>query len=202
MNETRLANRRVGLKLVLVTVAMFGFGYALVPLYDIICEVTGLNGRTADGPADLTGVTADESRTLTVQFMATVAAGAPWEFRPALASMQVQPGRTYQTTFFARNLEDVYPLSPMQQGMLFHTLRDHATGVYVEQLRFMMDGLDAPVFADAWREVMGRHPVLRTAVVGARSAEPLQVVDGQVRVPDRPGHGIEFDWDSLEQHRA
>ena len=106
MNETRLANRRVGLKLVVVTVAMFGFGYALVPLYDIICEVTGLNGRTADGPADLTGVTADESRTLTVQFMATVAAGAPWEFRPATASMEVQPGRTYQTTFFARNLMD------------------------------------------------------------------------------------------------
>ena len=106
MNDARSANRRLGLKLVLVTVVMFGFGYALVPLYDIICEVTGLNGRTADGPADVTGVVVDEERTLTVQFMATVAVDAPWEFRPAVSKMEVHPGRTYQTTFFARNLVD------------------------------------------------------------------------------------------------
>jgi len=104
VDEARPANRRVALKLVFVTVAMFGFGYALVPLYDIICEVTGLNGRTADGPVAVAEARVDESRTLTVQFLATVAAGAPWEFRPALASMEVQPGRTYQTTFYARNL--------------------------------------------------------------------------------------------------
>jgi len=106
VEQTRSANRRLGFKLVVVTVAMFGFGYALVPLYDIICEVTGLNGRTADGPVAVNDRVVDESRTLTVEFMATVAAGAPWEFRPASTKMEVQPGRSYQTTFYARNLLD------------------------------------------------------------------------------------------------
>ncbi len=98
------SNRRVGLKLVAVTIVMFGFGFALVPLYDLICEVTGFNGRTADGPTQVSGIQADTSRSVTVEFVANVAANAPWEFRPAVSKLKVQPGRMYQTTFYARNL--------------------------------------------------------------------------------------------------
>jgi len=84
---------------------MFGFGYLLVPLYDIFCEITGLNGKT--GRLDETTIAAryqpDTSRLVTVQFVANNNLGMPWEFRPLAPSMQVYPGKVYAATFSARN---------------------------------------------------------------------------------------------------
>jgi cytochrome c oxidase assembly protein subunit 11 len=84
---------------------MFGFGFALVPLYDVICDITGLNGRTADGPAASADYPVDESRAVTVEFVALENGYSAWEFRPAVTRMSVVPGKLYQTTFFARNLQ-------------------------------------------------------------------------------------------------
>ena len=62
------------------------------------------------------------------------------------------------------NVEDLYPLSPMQEGMLFHTLADPGSGVYVEQFCCMLDGkLDMEAFRKAWSGVLERHTALRTA---------------------------------------
>ncbi|MBV9787871.1 MAG: amino acid adenylation domain-containing protein, partial [Chloroflexi bacterium] len=84
-----------------------------------------------------------------------------------------------------RNLvEAIYPLSPMQQGMLFHTLYDQASGVYLTQINLTLRGnLDVPSFQRAWELVIERHPVLRTAFVWERRDEPFQVVYRQVRLP-------------------
>jgi non-ribosomal peptide synthase protein (TIGR01720 family) len=82
-----------------------------------------------------------------------------------------------------RAVEDVYPLSPMQQGMLFHSIADPDAGTYVEQLRFTVDGLDAKLFHRAWTEVVARHPALRIAIIDPASAVPLQVVLREVSVP-------------------
>lgn len=99
---TTTDHRKTVAKLVLVTVAMFGFGFAMVPLYDVLCEVTGLNGKTAGGPAEVAGAVRDDSRLVTVEFVA-LNVGPRWEFRPQKTRMQVHPGQSYQTTFFARN---------------------------------------------------------------------------------------------------
>ncbi|HEY0739403.1 MAG TPA: condensation domain-containing protein, partial [Herpetosiphonaceae bacterium] len=84
-----------------------------------------------------------------------------------------------------RNLvEAIYPLSPMQQGMLFHTLYDQESGVYLTQINLTLRGnLDVPSFQRAWELVIERHPVLRTAFVWERRDEPFQVVYRQVRLP-------------------
>lgn len=75
------------------------------------------------------------------------------------------------------NIEDIYALAPMQQGMLFHSLYAPRSGVYVEQLHCRLDGeLDAKAFADAWQRVIDRHPSLRTAFVWEDLDEPVQVV--------------------------
>lgn len=96
------ANKRVALKLLAVTVGMFGFGYALVPLYDIICDITGINGRTGQvSAAELIGP--DESRTVTVKFVATVNSAAPWDFIPNDITMEVHPGGVYTTSYWAKN---------------------------------------------------------------------------------------------------
>ena len=98
------ANRRTAARLAIVVLAMFGFGYALVPLYDVLCEITGLGGRTGVVEASALDGAVDTSRTVKVQFLGTVSSRLPWEFRPTVASMEVHPGRVYETTYFARNL--------------------------------------------------------------------------------------------------
>lgn len=99
------ANRRLVGRLLLVTVAMFGFGFALVPLYEALCEITGLNGKTSSQAAVMEpDLVVDESRTVTVEFVASLNAGAPWEFAPQVTRMTVHPGQFYQTQFHAQNL--------------------------------------------------------------------------------------------------
>ena len=100
----RSANRSLVGKLVLLTAGMFAFGYALVPLYDVFCEITGIGDRTGGATAATSLPTrVDEDRLVDVEFVASVNSGAPWEFRPAVSRMKVNPGKLYKTTFFARN---------------------------------------------------------------------------------------------------
>ncbi|KAA8703861.1 non-ribosomal peptide synthetase [Pseudomonas proteolytica] len=77
----------------------------------------------------------------------------------------------------ARLVEDIYPLSPMQQGMLFHTLEDAEAAVYINQMDVEVDGLHVERFIAAWDSVIKRHPTLRTGFWNSNLlAEPLQVV--------------------------
>lgn len=82
---------------------MFCFGFALVPIYDVFCEVTGLNGKTNSKAFVPAAQLVDTSREVTVQFVATNNEGMPWEFKPATFKMSVHPGEQINTTFFARN---------------------------------------------------------------------------------------------------
>ena len=100
------ANGRTARRLAIVVLAMFGFGYALVPLYDVLCEITGLGGRTGVVAAGSLDGGVDTSRTVKVQFLGTVNSRLPWEFRPNVASMEVHPGQVYETSYFARNLSE------------------------------------------------------------------------------------------------
>lgn len=94
------------LKLVVMTVAMFGFGFLLVPLYSVFCEITGIRSEIV--PVDAASVTEapDVNREVTVEFVTNRVVGAPWEFEPSVDKMTVNPGRLYETTFYARNLLD------------------------------------------------------------------------------------------------
>jgi amino acid adenylation domain-containing protein/non-ribosomal peptide synthase protein (TIGR01720 family) len=78
--------------------------------------------------------------------------------------------------------EDLYPTSPVQQGMLFHTLQAPESGVYVVQLGLLLEAdLDLAAFEDAWQQVMDRHAILRTAFVWPDGETPLQVVHARAR---------------------
>ena len=79
------------------------------------------------------------------------------------------------------NVKDIYPLSPIQQGILFHTLYSPKSGEYIMQMVCTLQGnLDAAAFERAWQRVVDRHEVLRTAFVWEGFDEPLQVVRGKV----------------------
>ena len=101
----RKANRGLAAKLVLMVAGSFAFGFALVPLYDVLCEVTGIGSRERlSQAAQVDEAQPADVRTITVEFTASVPDGGRWEFAPVAAEMDVQPGRLYETTYRARNL--------------------------------------------------------------------------------------------------
>jgi len=116
------------IKLVTVAVAMFAFVFVvMVPLYNVLCDVLGINGKT-DGQA-YTAVQAgvDESRTVTIQFVATKNDGMPWEFSPSSTVMKVHPGAVNDTVFLARNpmpsamvAQAIPSISPSRAVEYFH----------------------------------------------------------------------------------
>lgn len=99
--RTSSNNRRTAAKLALTAVAMFGFGYALVPLYDVACQVLGVNGKT--GRIEVVTATVDTTRTVTVEFTGHATTGLPWEFRPMTKRLEVHPGQTVVVNYYARN---------------------------------------------------------------------------------------------------
>jgi len=98
-----MRHRELTVKLTVLCIAMFGFGFALVPLYDVFCEITGLGGRTSSEAQQVTE-NVDVTRTIRVEFVGAVAQGAPWQFRPTVSHMDVHPGQIYETHYYAENL--------------------------------------------------------------------------------------------------
>nr|WP_076955281.1 non-ribosomal peptide synthetase [Pseudomonas azotoformans] len=86
--------------------------------------------------------------------------------------------------FALAGADDVYPLSPMQQGMLFHALYEPQAGDYVNQMRVDVDGLDIPRFRAAWQAALDNHDILRTGFIWHGDlGEPLQVVHRDAQLP-------------------
>ena len=97
-------HRRLALQLGLVALCAFGFGFALVPIYDLLCSVTGFGARkellrAADETAKV-----DENRLVTVEFVAILPSVGNWKFQPDVRTIQVHPGKLYEAKFLASNL--------------------------------------------------------------------------------------------------
>lgn len=98
----QVKTKRLVVRLTTAAVLMFGFGFALVPLYEVFCDITGLNGKNFnEGPAAISSV--DRSRTVKIQFVTVNPADMPWEFRPNERTMRVFPGEDKVTAFYAKN---------------------------------------------------------------------------------------------------
>src|SRR5947209_18096405 len=92
-----------------------------------------------------------------------------------------------------KNVEDVYPLCPMQEGMMFHTLLTPGTGAYVVHISSRIEGeFDIPAFKRSWQKLLERHPILRSAFLWDRVEKPLQVVRAELTLTWN-----EQDWRSL-----
>lgn len=107
VQDRATANSRVVKRLGLAAVLMFGFGFAMVPLYDVFCEVTGLNGKTGrmDIEDALTQVV-DEDRLVTVEFLGLVHSDLPWDFKPMVKKIKVHPGEVTEVNYYATNTAD------------------------------------------------------------------------------------------------
>lgn len=96
-------NRKLMIILAIAAFGMFGFGFALVPIYDVLCKVTGLNGKVAQSDNTESNAAIDKSRTVTVQFLTTVNSALPWHFYPLTETIKVHPGEITRVSFFAKN---------------------------------------------------------------------------------------------------
>jgi len=127
-------HRRLIGRLLLAVAASAAFGFALVPLYDTLCRVAGLNGKTfsrgglaADNEKPVEQV--DRSRLVTVEFTGTVMPGLPWEMRPLKNSVDLHPGEMQQVAFLVRNTSErpitgqaVPSVTPGQAAQYFHKI--------------------------------------------------------------------------------
>jgi len=99
------------------------------------------------------------------------------------------------TTPKKKNIEAIYPLSPLQQGMLFHYVYNPQSATYFEQFSVKLQGdLDVVRFKEAWQTVVQRHSALRTSFVWKKLDRMLQVVQRTVDIPF-----IEQDWRNLSE---
>jgi cytochrome c oxidase assembly protein subunit 11 len=99
------------LKLAIIPLLMFGFGFALVPLYDVFCDITGLNGKTGRVEAsEINADRVDRSRTIEVRFLANTNTGLPWSFEPLVKKMEVHPGQVYEAVYRVRSASAIKTL--------------------------------------------------------------------------------------------
>jgi amino acid adenylation domain-containing protein/non-ribosomal peptide synthase protein (TIGR01720 family) len=108
------------------------------------------------------------------------------------------------------NIESILPLTPLQQGILYHVLESRRPGLYLGQMACDLDGpLDAEIFAVAWQQVVARHAVLRTLFSWERREQPLQIVRAKVELPitiedwrSLPAAEVTSHWSSVRERAA
>ena len=96
-------NAKLVRKLIVIAVLMFGFGYALVPLYNVLCDITGQNKKLQETAVGENEFAVDESREVTVEFITALNESTPMEFRAETRTIKVHPGQFYTVNFYAKN---------------------------------------------------------------------------------------------------
>ncbi len=154
MNELRRQNRSLTFRLLLMALGAFGFGFALVPLYSVVCKVTGYGDRRTLAQAAVVSEAPVSNRNVTVEFISASPTYGDWEFRPEAASMEVHPGQLYAAKFYARNLraqavtaQAVPSIAPSEATAYFHKTEcfcftpQHFEGEQARELtvRFIVD---------------------------------------------------------------
>jgi len=93
-------------RITLIPIGMFLFAFAMVPLYETFCDITGLNGRTSSSAYQGEKITIDEKRTVTVDFLSAASTGFPVTFHPVTKRLKVVPGKIYTVNYYAENRSD------------------------------------------------------------------------------------------------
>jgi len=142
---------KTSFRLALVVIAMFGFGFLMVPIYNVFCDITGLNGnnKNTNTVASNVDYKVDENRTIKVQFMSSLNSGTRMDFKPEVFEMEVHPGRIYTTNFYARNPhklpmigQAVPSVQPAQASLHFHKTECFC---FTQQKFAAREGRDMPV---------------------------------------------------------
>jgi len=127
-DNTKTNHRSLVAQLLVMTVGMFGFGFLLVPLYDVFCEITGFGGRTNEVAA-IVKEAPDMTREVRIEFVTTVNSYALFEFAADADSMVVNPGKMYYATFTAKNLAGEYKVAQAVPSVAPTTAAEYFTKI-------------------------------------------------------------------------
>jgi len=175
-----LSTGRLVRRLLLLVVVMFAFGFALVPLYDVMCKAFGINGKTAGAYQGTQ--TVDAQRQVRVQFLATNASGMSWEFHPKSDQISVNPGAAQQMLFVAFNPTDhpmtaqaVPSISPSKAAAYFHKTECFC---FTQQVLQPGERIEMPVRFIVDRDLPAdvRHLTLAYTLFDITSRQPPVVV--------------------------
>ncbi|MBO3275859.1 cytochrome c oxidase assembly protein [Pseudomonas schmalbachii] len=127
MSDDSIETRKLVTRLVIAVVVMFAFGFALVPLYDVMCKALGINGKTSGSAWQAGAQQVDEGREVKVQFVANNNIDMVWEFGPKSDQLVVHPGAVNEMVFVAHNPTDrpmtaqaVPSIAPSSAATYFH----------------------------------------------------------------------------------
>ena len=128
MSDLRRANLTMTWKLLAIAAGSFAFGFALVPLYNVLCAVTGYGDQAKLRERSVATIQQPQlDRTVTVEFLADVASAGTFEFRPVVRTVEVHPGQLFTAEFYAHNLtgrdtvaQAVPNIAPSEVAAYFH----------------------------------------------------------------------------------
>jgi len=127
MSDLRRANLSMTWKLLAIAAGSFAFGFALVPLYNVLCAVTGYGDQAKLRERVVAIEHPQLDRTVTVEFLADVASAGTFEFRPVVRTVEVHPGQLFTAQFYAHNLsgrattaQAVPNIAPSEVAAYFH----------------------------------------------------------------------------------
>jgi cytochrome c oxidase assembly protein subunit 11 len=127
MDTPKRANRKLVRALLIMTAGSFAFGWALVPLYDVLCRAAGIGNAEAKAGKATVVEAVDPNREVTIEFLVQPGSVGGFDFKPTVASMRIHPGKLYDTMFHARNLtgegavaQAVPSISPTGTAKYFH----------------------------------------------------------------------------------
>ena len=121
------ANARLVRRIVFIVIAMFGFGFAVVPFYNVFCELTGLNGRVRNEMTASVDYAVDPTREITLEFVTSLNEGMPLAFRAEKSKLKIHPGQYYTVNFYAENLTD--------RKLVGQAIPSIAPGLFAEHLK-------------------------------------------------------------------
>jgi cytochrome c oxidase assembly protein subunit 11 len=127
MTPLNRANRSLTYKLLAIALGSFGFGFALVPLYNVLCSVTGVGDQSQLLRKVKAIEKVDPTRTITIEFLASQASAGEFDFHPVVRTVDIHPGKLYSAEFFAHNLtgrdttaQAVPDIAPSKLAPYFH----------------------------------------------------------------------------------
>jgi len=144
-----MTKQRLTISLFVTSFLMFGFGYALVPIYNVLCKNLGINGKPSETAYATIPAAIDTSRTITVQFLSTVNAALPWDFHAQTKQLKMYPGEMHRIAYYAKNRSDhtmcVQAIPSVTPGLAAKYLKKTECFCFTQQTLASNQTMDMPI---------------------------------------------------------
>lgn len=148
MERFKAENKKLSIILFFVVLGMFGFGFALVPIYNTFCKALGINGKTSNRAATISH-SMDKERTVNMEFIAVKGGSIQWKFHPNVNRVKLHPGEMKKVSFYAENYSDhemiVQAIPSVTPGIAAKYLKKTECFCFTQQTLKAHEAMDMPL---------------------------------------------------------